>query len=90
MAVITVSCPCEMGWKETLMKYMSRASTRASACELVAEEFGYSVGYIKKAASKMGLLSSKHNLRCLFSDEEEQSLVCACIIHSRQHTPLTI
>ena len=78
-----------MGQKETLIKHMSRASTRPQACELVAKEFGYSVGYIKKAASKLGMLSVDHSLKCVFSEEEEQALVCACIVYSRQHKPLT-
>ena len=90
MATITITRPSEGGWKEALKKYMSRASTRPHACQLVAKEFGYSVGYIKKAASKLGLLSSEHNLRCIFSQEEEQALACACIMYSRQGTPLTV
>ena len=89
MEIISITRHEETGWKETLVKYMSRASTRPNACELVAEEFGYSAGYIKKAASKMGLLSSEHSLKCIFSEEEEQALVCACIVYSRQHNPLT-
>ena len=38
----------------------------------------------------MGLLSSTHSRRYIFSEEEEQALFCACIIYSRQGTPLTM
>ena len=69
---------------------MKSASTRHKACSLVAEEFGYSEGNIRKMASKMSLLSSSHSLQFVFSEEEEQVLVRICIVYARQGSPLTI
>jgi len=88
--MITVTCYPKGDWKETLIYYMSRAFTRPIAYQRVAEEFGLSEGYIKKAASKLGLVSKTHSARFAFSEEEEQALVCACIVYLRQGTPLTI
>ena len=88
--MITITRYVTTDWKEALKKYLSRASTRPVAYQRVAEEYGYSEGYIKKTASEMGLVSLKHSVRFTFSEEEEQALVCACIIYSRQGTPLTI
>ena len=90
MATITITCREERGWKDALEKYMSRASTRPHAFELVSNEYQLSVLYLKKAASKSGLLKSDHSLKCVFSEEEEQALECACIVYSRQGTPFTI
>ena len=44
----------------------------------------------KKKASEMGLLSSSHSLRFIFSEEEEQMLALICIVYARQGSPLTI
>ena len=88
--MITVSSCSEPAWKAALEKYLSRASTRANAYKLVAAEFGYSVAYIKKMASILGLTSERHSRSFTFSEEEEQALVCACIVYARQGTPLTI
>ena len=90
MAMITITSYTEADWKQRLREYMSRASTRPTAIQRVAEEFGYTEGYIRKAASTMGLLSSSHSLQFIFSEEEEQALVCACIVYSRQGTPMTL
>ena len=38
----------------------------------------------------MGLLSSSHSLRFIFSEEEEQMLVLICIVYARQGSALTI
>ena len=38
----------------------------------------------------MGLTSKTHFARFAFSEEEEQALVCAYIVYSRQGSPLTI
>ena len=85
------SIPWEVkDWTEALIKYMSRASTRPTACQRVATEFDLSVRYIKRKASELGLLTSMHSLRYAFSEEEEQALVCACILYARQGTPLTL
>ena len=35
-------------------------------------------------------MSKTHSARFAFSEEEEQALVCACIVYLRQGTPLTI
>ncbi len=48
--MITVTCYPKGDWKETLIYYMSRAFTGPIAYQRVAEEFGLSEGYIKKAA----------------------------------------
>ncbi len=86
----TVKSCSEPEWKDVFIKYMKSASTRQKACSLVAAEYGYSEGYIKKKASEMGLLSSSHSLRFIFSEEEEQMLVLICIVYARQGSPLTI
>ena len=88
--MISITSFLPKDWKEALVSYMNRATTRPYAFELVAKDYGYSAGYLKKAASECGLLSSTHSLRYAFSEEEEQALVCACIVYSRQGTPLTM
>jgi len=69
--MITVKSYSEPERKDALLKYMKSASTRHKACSLVADEYGYSEAYIKKMASKLGLVSSSHSLRFIFSEEEK-------------------
>ena len=88
--MISITSYPEKDWKDTLLKCMGRAFTRPNAFKIAAAKHGYSVRYVKKAASELGLLSSTHSLKFAFSEEEEQALVCACIIYSRQGTPLTL
>ena len=38
----------------------------------------------------MGLLSSSHSLRFIFSEEEEEMLVLICIVYAHQGSPLTV
>ena len=55
-----------------------------------AEELGVSVEAVRNAASRAGLTSAEHSMNCVFSDQEEEMLVNACLIYARQGTPFTI
>ena len=54
------------------------------------EELGVSVEAVRNAASRAGLTSAEHSMNCVFSDQEEEMLVNACLIYARQGTPFTI
>jgi len=63
---------------------------REQAFQRFADEFGVTVEAVRNAASQAGLTSSEHTMNCIFSEGEEEMLVCACLIYVRQGTPFTI
>jgi len=74
---------------DKLEEYMRTSSTREQAYRRFAEEFGVTVEAVRNAASQAGLTSWEHSMRCVFSEEEEEMLVCVCLIYARQGTPFT-
>ena len=68
----------------------TQACTRGSVYDRVSEKSGKSSGSLRTAASRLGLTKTGHSLHFLFSDAQEQALVCACVIHARQGSAMTI
>ena len=73
-----------------VLEYSRHACTRADAFQRVSEETGISVSTLRVAAMREGLITKDHSLKFIFSEEEEDALVAACVIYSRQGTPLTV
>ena len=67
-----------------------QACTRDNVYQKVSEKSGKSVGSLRTAAWRLGQTKTGHSLRFLFSAAQEQALVCACVIHARQGSPMTV
>ena len=73
-----------------LEEYVGRSPTRKKAYMALAEKEGISADALRMAAKRGGVIDKEHNLRHMFSKEEEESLVLTCLLYARQYTPLTI
>ena len=78
-----------------MINYVSRTSTRVTAFQVSRKNLGVLKVLKKKKKKKRGaldmcLLSSTLSVWYTFSEEEEQALICVCIVYLRQSTPLTI
>lgn len=69
---------------------MRRASTRQGLYARMSLETGRSEPSIRMAVSRAGLTKGGLSLHHIFSSEEEEALVAACIIFARQGVPYTI
>ena len=70
-------------------KYAARASTRNEAFRLASIESGISETALRVAWWRATKGSPRRSLKYAFSEEEENLLEAACVIHARQGVPLS-